>query len=582
MVSTFYTTFDAPEYIEPIICFTTEKLTIDENYPVEKLPIAKVVEKRQVLLKFPDNDSATGEKKLRRTVLIGENTIFSEDRTQVLAQVTGYPRLEFHQLEESEEKGLKVFVDPLCHLSRNRMKAFINIDQILFNYPVMSREGLYQLLASAGIIAGVDYKQLSLVKDCIQNGTSEEKRILVAQGTEPVAGQDSSLKFQMDIGPLPGELLEDGSIDFRERKIMVPITSGQIIAVKTPPTNGRPGTTVLGERKPQRKGLDIEVNTAGDAVYSPETRQVTATSDGVLSVVKGNIIKVFSKVEIPGDIDYSTGNVESSNCVVVHGSVLPGFRLKTGGDLEIRGSVNSAKVASMSNIVIKGGILGKTSEIASAGDVDIHFIEQGKIRCGGHCVVRKQCYYSEIWSGSSIRCHELSILVGGELVAEGSITAGSVGGPDADPSLLAAGVSAERLIQSRKLMERLKEYKESIIRRLKDKSGTARSLKLQKLRGGVEKMEYLSARINLIPGTGLYSRPVDDGNMSQSAPGENNGREISKKIDIRGVTIDVYGTVRAGTILQIGNRTLIIEQDTSGMRFRLDEDEAQIVGTALR
>ena len=581
MTSSFYSSFGSPGYIEPTICFTRERLTIDEHYPLERLPVTRLVQPGQVLLEFPPPAPA-GDNRLRRTVSCGANTSLSEDGTKVVAMVAGYPEIRFCPMEASEEQALEVSVAPLFSLSRDRMRASIVLHPLLLDYPTISKEELYQLLTVSGIVTGVDYRQLSLVKQCVENGRADDERIVVARGTDPIPGRDAHLKFQLEIGPIAGELLDDGSIDFRERKIMVPVSAGQMIDVKAPPTSGRPGATVLGERKAQRHGRDIEVHTAGDAVYSEASRQVTATCDGVLSIVKNSVIKVFSKIEIPGNIDYATGNVESSNCVVVRGSVLPNFKVRTGGDLEIRGSVTSAQVLSMANIVVKGGILGRSSIVSASGDVDINFIEQGKIRCGGTCVIRKQCYYSAIWCGDHIRCRKESILVGGELIAEGSISAGSVGGPDADPAFLAAGVSAERVVQSRNLLMRLEEYKTSIIQRLKGYTGDARSKKLQKLKGGADKLEHLLKKINMIPGTGLYSRPPEGDGGDGVVKVDSKPHEGPATFDIGAITIDIHGTAHPGTILQIGNRTRTLDQHLSATRFYLDEAQGRIISRPLR
>lgn len=482
MSSTPYTGFVTPEYIEPTICFTTEKIKIGPDYPIEKLPVTELVEKDQVLVEFTDTDLPETDKLLRRSIIAGTNTYLSEDTNQVLASMSGYPKINFCPVQESEEKELEVSIEPLFHLSNDMLEASIIIKPLLYNYTSLSSEDLYQLLTSSGIIFGVKYKQLNLIKECIRKGSADSERIVLARGKDPIAGTNAYLKFKMEIGPIAGELLKDGSIDFRERKIMVPVSAGQVIASKIPATRGIPGVTVLGDRIAQKPGLDIEVETTDDAVYSPETLEVLATSDGVLSVVRGNVIRVCNKQEIKGDIEYSTGNIESRSSLVIHGSVFPGFLVKTGGDLEIRGSVMSTQVSSLSNIIIKGGIIGNASSVIASGDVDINFIEQGQIRCDGNCVIRKQCYYSHISAGGNIRCREHSAIVGGELIAEGNISLGDAGATGADPAFIAAGVVAKRLYQSRKLQQILKEHKASIVQRLKGYTGVARTKKSEVLK----------------------------------------------------------------------------------------------------
>ena len=582
MSSKPYTGFVSQRYIEPTICFTTNRLKISESYPLDKLPVTELVKKGQVLVEFTDTDIPETEKLLRRVVVAEENTFLSEDKNQLIADVTGYPRIDFSPVEESDEKVLVVAVEPLFHFSRNMMEASINILPELSRYTPLSSEVLYQLLIDSDIVSGIDYNQLKIVKGNIREERSEPERIVLARGREPIAGKNAYLKFALEIGPIAGELLQDGSIDFRERKIMVPVSAGQTIARKVPLTRGKPGENVLGEHIAQRIGLDLQVETSDDAIYSPEKQLVTATSDGVLSIVRGNVVRVCSKQEIPGDINYETGNIESRNSVIVHGSVYPGFLVKTGGDLEIRGSIMSTQVSSLSNIVIKGGITGSSSSVTASGDTDINFVEQGHIHCDGNCVIRKQSYYSYISSGGHTRCKEQSVIVGGELISEGNITLGNVGAPGADPGLIAAGVVAKRLYQSRKLQQRLEEYEASIIQRLKGYTGVVRSQKLRSLKGNIETMKLQYLKVNMIPGTGLYSRPLEDTDPTESTHySPETSPPDTASVDIGQICIDVHGTIFAGTLVQIGNRSLTVEQTLSQQRFALDETKRYILVTAL-
>ncbi|WP_028584573.1 DUF342 domain-containing protein [Desulfogranum mediterraneum] len=581
MAFTFPPGFSSPQSIEPTLCFTTNPLKIGEEYPLEKLPVSELVKKDQLLLEFSDTDLGESTQLVRRSVIAGDHTLLSEDGNQVRAEVSGYPRVAFVPLEESDDQQLRVWVEPLFALSPDQMEAAIVIQPLLFNYAILSSEDLYQQLREAGIVFGVDYKQLNLAKRTIRERSTEAEQIVLARGREPIPGTRAYLDFKLEIGPIAGKLLKNGSIDFRERKIMVPVAAGQLIATKVPPSQGKPGMTVLGKRLAQRPGRDIEVETAGDAHYSREEQEVRATKDGVLSVVQDQVIKVFSKLEISGDIDYSTGNIESRNCVVIHGSVFPGFQVKTGGDLEIRGSVTSTQVSSQANVVIKGGVLGNVSAVTASGDIDLNFIEQGRIGCRGNCVIRKQCYYSHIYSGGDIRCHERSTVVGGELIAEGSISLGDAGAPDADPLLLAAGVVAERLFRSRELLQQLEEYESSIVQRLKGYSGVARTKKLRSLKGGIEKMKHRYLRINLIPGTGLYSRPAEESEGGSPRQGAEEEASAVDPVDLGRLSIEVRGTIFAGTRLQIGNRTLTLEQTDAGRRYRLDDSRRHIISLPL-
>jgi len=80
-------------------------------------------------------------------------------------------------------------------------------------------------------------------------------------------------------------------------------------------------------------------------------------------------------------------------------------------------------------------------------------------------------------------------------------------------------------------------------------------------------------RINMILGTFLYSRSPED------AVTRNNDKE--NKDEGRRRTIEVYGTIFAGTLLQIGNQTLIVEHTAARMRYQLDKTGGGIIGVSL-
>ena len=160
----------------------------------------------------------------------------------------------------------------------------------------------------------------------------------------------------MEISPIAGSMLDDGSIDFRDRRILVAVKSGQCVASKIHAVRGVSGINVYGEETPARIGKDIKIKILNDVAFSDETSQVTATQDGVLSIVNNDTIKVCSHIVINSDIDYEIGNIDSSNCIAGRGSIQPGFKITAEGDVKISGSVMSAQIACQGNLVVQGGI----------------------------------------------------------------------------------------------------------------------------------------------------------------------------------------------------------------------------------
>jgi uncharacterized protein (DUF342 family) len=297
-----------------------------------------------------------------------------------------------------------------------------------------------------------------------------------------------------------------------------------------------------------------------------------------MSVVNQNTISVAAKSTISGDVTYTTGNIESENNIIIKGSVQPGFKVKAGGDLEIGGAVSSATVHSDGNLVIKGGITGKSSVITSGGDLDIHFIERGVVKSGGLVVIRKQCYYSSIEAASDIRCHRNSSILGGILLAGGNLTAGNVGADNCEAAILGAGVDPGRYLLFRQLQKELQQQQEEIIQALQLLGRGARPKKIRKMEEVAMETKMKLLKLNLIPGTELYSRI---GNGKERDELEEEDPLYLRDVDIENIRIEFYGKVYAGTKILLGNRTATLSSDVQKKGYRLSKNLKRIMAVPL-
>jgi uncharacterized protein (DUF342 family) len=563
--------------LEPSFHFATGKIQIGDDVE-NKVTVSELVPANHILADFPNFKRLEPKGYEKATILCGDNTCFSEDGESILSLVPGYPKIISGPGNNAEDQVV-ISVEPLFILSPDKMKVTLAVHPPLPDCRSLQNVDLSELLESASIVFGLDEKQLKKAREFIRSGEPEFSKFVIARGRPVGESSDAYLRYELEIGPIAGTLLEDGSIDFRDRRIMVGINKGQCIATKIPPVQGTPGVNVFGEETPAPEGKDIKINTLNDAKFSPETLQVTATKDGVLSIVNGNVIKVCSKQVINSDIDYKTGNVDSRNCVTVRGSVQPGFKVTADGDLEITGNVMSTSIKGLGNIVVKGGITGKKTIIEALGDCDINFIEQGKIKCGGLCVIRKQSYYSIIHSGSHIRCKPGSTVISGNLVAAGNLTAGNIGAENSKSALIAAGVVAERLLHYEELKLSVIEQQDAIIQWLQLYRGSSTSRKVRKMEKELADTKARLLRVNMIPGTGIYSKAGENERDPELAGSDYDDRGA---INIDKIRIDVLGTVFAGTEIRIGNRSLKLDKTVSKRQFRLHASRRRIIAKPIR
>ena len=568
------------KYLEPDLLFLEEEITIGHNGRSEEVRITELVKKNQPILSWPAGKIKDHQDTKKRLVHNGRNTHFSEDGKTLIATTVGYPRADTIKQNTSSETILLVSIDPFVRISGDMLQATLCLHPSTTNGFAPTSEYLDELLIEADIHFGIDDTAMKQALDIVEDGCSDFHEIPIATGRPPEPGVDEYLQFAIEIGPIAGTLLEDGSIDFRERKIMTAVSSGELIATRIKAVPGVAGINVKGEKIEPEGGKEIKIKTLNDTSYSEKTGEIRAKKDGILTVTNGSQIRVCSRQIIAGDINYKTGNVTSNNCITVSGAVQPGFKVHAAGDLEIVKEVMSATLSCESNIVIKGGITGKKTSIQADGDIDILFIEQGTIVSGGNVVIRKQSYYSNVTAGGNIRYQPGSKLIGGVVTAGGNISAASVGSDNSPPSHLAAGVDYKRFEYYKQLKKQREKHQDELIQWMQRHGTNTKSRKFRKMEKEIDDIKSKLLRLNLIPGTPKYSRIEA---LSNQLDHDDDAEDVNEHtIDISKTHIDIQGTIYAGTELRIGNRELTLKQTVSNRRVKLDKKQKRLIATPLK
>ncbi len=171
--------------------------------------------------------------------------------------------------------------------------------------------------------------------------------------------------------------------------------------------------------------------------------------------------------------------------------------------------------------------------------------------------------------------------MGGRIIAEGSITLGNVGSENSTPSLIAAATIADRLEHLQGLKDNVIEHQNAIVQWLQRYRGSSRSKKIRQMEKQLAEAKLLLLRVNLIPGTGKYSRVAgpDDPYNTEMTGGDYNSEG---GISLDKITIDVVGTIFAGTMIRIGNYAMKLEKTVSKRRFKLHASGKRILVGPLK
>ena len=527
--------------------------TTVDNVSTE-IVISDLVRKNSVLLSCVSTDQNSSI-----TLVAGANCLLSEDSNTVTAEVTGYPRV--NQTTKGSETVVSIELTPIINIEDNKMLATMCLYPRLPEAPPITLNDILAICNELDINCGIDKLIILETIDQVEKLEQPMREIPIARGLLPVDGNDAYLRFEVEIGPLPGKTLQDGSIDWRERKIFIGIDKDELIATKVPLTLGTPGIDIHNHSIPQKTGQDISVKVTGDVEYIEEKRQILATCSGVLSIVNETDVKVSAKQTIDGDVDFSVGNIESNDGLEIKGDVKSGFTISCKGDLSISGNIHDATIHANGNSKIASGLLGEQSTLFTDGDVEISFVERGSISSGGTIIISKGTYYANISSKKMILCHPDSKIVGGMFCSYESFIGGIIGSDNATPTTIAVGVEPDRYKQRDKLRTSIhdqekelaglthmhgQEFAETTVYKKKDSALQNRINNLKKL--------------NMIPDSPLYSKHDPTFNYCSA-------------------TIAVQGRIFSGTKIRIGNTSTTLTEDATAILFQIDRKTGHIVAT---
>ena len=159
-------------------------------------------------------------------------------------------------------------------------------------------------------------------------------------------------------------------------------------------------------------------------------------------MLSNNKINIVPVIEVKGDVDLSTGNIEFVGNVVVRGSVLSGFTVKADGNVEVSGTVNGGTVEGK-NVVIRMGIQGTSSGHVKANeDVVAKFIENATVFAKQDIIVSDVILHSSVSAGRKVIVNgRRGMIAGGKVMAGEEINAKTVGTHMAISTELAVGVN---------------------------------------------------------------------------------------------------------------------------------------------
>ncbi len=321
-------------------------------------------------------------------------------------------------------------------ISDDAMAAFIRLTPE--TSPRITSDDILDYLAAQGVVFGIVGR--SLIDTFLNSETHRTKRFRIAMGKPSQDGRDATLTYHFDTAYLKaGKILEDGTIDFKDRGDIPHISRGALLAEKTPGVPGKNGCTVFGEEICVQMPKDLYLGSGKGTEFSEDGLKVYAATDGQPGLTPCGDIWVSDDFVINGDVGYETGHIHYEGNIIVKGSVKTGFQVK-GGSLTAY-EIEGAEIDLTGDLNISSGIIDST--VSVGGSIQAKFITNSVILAYNDVHVVKGIRDSELLiSGRCINTQ--GKIISSTISALNGFDAGQIGTDLASPCILKAGITEHR------------------------------------------------------------------------------------------------------------------------------------------
>ena len=391
-----------------------------------------------------DLEAALTQQKLQFKKDLSVKTVFDIlcESGKINPESISVPPMEQNQAADENSKNLDI------KEIHNSFDLFVSEDKIAayvqLKKPVDDRfgcEAINYLLEKEGVVYGLT--DASQISEYLNNHEEQNEPFRVAEGKPPQVGNNGQIKYYFDSGNLRADASDlKANPESVENENVQPVQTGDLLAEKIISEDGESGIDVYGEEIPPPDPRDIKLCCGSGAEISEDGQKVFAATDGQPGLSFDGKIIVLAELEIPGDVDQTTGSIEFDGNIRVEGTIKSGFQIK-GRNL-IAKEIIGAEVEVSGDVIVSGGIIG--TRVKAHGEIRAKYIKSSTIETFGDVIARQEIIDSEIRSSGQCRIEQGKIL-SSVISARKGVEAMDVGSEISNPTKLMLG--HDKLIQNK-------------------------------------------------------------------------------------------------------------------------------------
>lgn len=356
-------------------------------------------------------------------------TLLTSVGTARLKQIRGKnkPKKDPKKKDAAEDDGpLSLDAMPCFFISSNKLYAWVIVLPPVNGGAELSQDMLYKAMADQRIMYGVD---LRLADHLASDEARYFNLYLIAKGKPAFDGTNGNIVDAFPrVLPRVLEVDEFDRVDYTALNLIRNVKEGEEICRLIKPTEGEPGCTVLGQEIPARSGKSVPLPKGRNTEISEDGTLLLASISGDVEFT-GHSFQVKPVLDIPGNVDFSTGSINFLGDVNIRGDVLSGFTVRAMGTVQVAGVVEAGStVEAGGDLIVVKGILGDGSTvIRSHRSLFSKYIENSTIYVRENlqtdCIINSYIYSD----GEVLVRSGRGTIIGGRIWAAKKISASAVG-----------------------------------------------------------------------------------------------------------------------------------------------------------
>ncbi|MDR2468712.1 MAG: FapA family protein [Spirochaetaceae bacterium] len=422
----------------------------------------------------------------------------------------------------------------------------------------LSKEYVNTLLEHFKIDYGICWDHIEkAIKECTETNRPVRK-VLIARGDIPVDETAGHFCLEQNVRkPAPPRFEDSDKTNYRAFSPFIVVQAKQVLAVLRPAVAGIAGKTVRGNAVPFNKMPVTPVR--GGKNTSTDARHIYADVTGHL-IINKNVLDVEPVLTVRGAVGYATGDINFPGDVTLEGPVNDGFKVQVGGSLNVRETLDATDIIVQKDVIIKGGMIGRGRALVKvSGALNARFIRNCRLACKKTVTINTEVINSTIYTMENVVVSEKGTILGGEVFAFHSLSAGYIGKDNTTPVKIHLGSDwtlRQEIENNENLMRLLTAKMEKIASYLSSENLDAAKF---------QKIEEVRTRL-----TGELSK-------CRSKKAEFEKRSV---VDTKAMLV-CAGQIAAGTVVEICGVEFLVEEPLRRIRLALDSTSGSIAGVPL-